>query len=394
MAYRYAAGLFILMMFAALLTACWDKTEMNELALVSMVGVDIDPDSGKKTIYYQIINPLSGTSARGTPGGEQAPVYTYEISGSSFGEIKSTIYKMLPRKLFIAHSKVLLVSRRAAIQGVREIVNFIEMQPNGRSSVPMLIVDEPISHVMKTFTPLERVPSDAIDSRLKLLIQHSLLTGKHIKVNDVIERMEKSDTIVLPMIAGTTEKPSSNSGETAADIDANQNNFIIESGAVFRDYRMVGKLNDAQLVWYHLLNGDRGRHVRRFQVEGKQVSVELRLVRMKRDVFRQSGQPAVRIRLDLELSTIWANEFVPHSRNEVERLENRLNRIIEDESLAFYQMTRERGWDLLRIRDLLRKQTPNHPDIDQAAKNAKVTIEVVTRLLRTGSMNQPYEGTG
>lgn len=126
MAYRYAAGMFILMMFTALLTACWDKTEMNELALVSMVGVDIDPDSGKKTVYYQIINPLSGTSARGTPGGEQAPVYTYEISGSSFGEIKSTIYKMLPRKLFIAHSKILLVSRRAARQGVRDIVNFID----------------------------------------------------------------------------------------------------------------------------------------------------------------------------------------------------------------------------------------------------------------------------
>ena len=394
MTYRYAAGVFILMMFTALLTACWDKTEMNELALVSMVGVDIDPDSGKKTVYYQIINPLSGTSARGTPGGEQAPVYTYEISGSSFGEIKSTIYKMLPRKLFIAHSKILLVSRRAARQGVRDIVNFIEMQPNGRSSVPMLIIDGPISQVMKTFTPLERVPSDAIDSRLKLLIRNSLLTGKHIKVNDVIERMEKSDTIVLPMIAATSENPSSNSGETAADIDANQNNFIIGGGAVFRDYRMVGKLNDAQLVWYHLLNGDRGRHVRRFQVEGKQVSVELRLVRMKRDVYRQSDQPVVRIRLDLELSTTWANEFVPRSRAEVERLEGNLNRIIEDESLAFYQMTRERGWDLLRIRDLLRKQTPNHPYIDQAAKNAKVTIEVATRLLRTGSMNQPYEGTG
>ncbi|UFJ42668.1 Ger(x)C family spore germination protein [Brevibacillus humidisoli] len=390
MAYRYAAGLFILMMFTTLLTACWDKTEMNELALVSMVGVDSDPDSGKKKVYYQIINPLSGTSARGTPGGEQAPVYTYEISGSSFGEIKSTVYQLLPRKLFVAHYEVLLVSQRVARQGIRDIVNFIEMQPNGRSSVPMLIVDGPISQVMKTFTPLERVPSDAIDSRLKLLIRNSLLVGKHIKVNDVIERMEKSDTIVLPLIAGMKESPSSNSGETSADIDANQNNFIVGGGAVFRDYRMAGKLNDAQLVWYHLLNGDRGRHVRRFQVEGKQVSVELRLVRIKREVFWKSDQPVLQIRLDLELSTALASEFIPHSRNEVERLENRLDQIIADESLAFYQMTRERGWDLLRIRDLLRKQTPNHPDIDRAAKNAEVMIHVNTRLLRTVSISQPY----
>ena len=392
MAYRYAAGLFILMMLITLLAACWDKTEMNELALVSMVGMDIDPESGKKTVYYQIINPLSGTSDRGTPGGEQAPVFTYEFSGSSFGEIKTTIYKTLPRKLFVAHSKILLVSQRSAKQDVREIVNFIEMQPNGRSSVPMLIVDGSISRVMKTFTPLERVPSDSIDSRLRLLVHNSLLAGKHIEVNDVIERMEKSDTTVLPIISEMTETSSLNSGERSADIDANQNNLIITGGAVFRDYRMVGKLNDAQLVWYHLLDSDRGRHVRRFQVDGKPITVELRLVRMKRNVSRKSGPPAVRIQMDLELSTALATEFVPPSRTEVEKLEKRLNQIIEDELLGFYQMSRERDWDLLNIGNLLRKQTPNLPDIDQAAKNAKVTIEVATRLLRTGGMIQPYEG--
>lgn len=210
-------------------------------------------------------------------------------------------------------------------------------------------------------------------------------------MNHVIERMEKSDVVVLPMITRTTEKHLSSSGETSADINASQNNFIIQSGAVIQDYRMVGIMNDAQLVWYHLLNGERGRHVQRFQIEGKQVSVELRLVRMQRDVYRQSGQPSVRIHLDLQLSTTWASEFVPHSRAEVEQLESSLNRIIEKESLAFYQMTRKHGWDLLGIRDLLRKQTPNDPDIDQTAKNANVTIEVATRLIRTGSMNQPYD---
>jgi spore germination protein KC len=379
-------------MLMTLLTACWDKAEMEQLALVSMVGVDIDPDSGKKTVYYQIINPLSGTSARGTPGGEQAPVFTYTISGSSFGEIKTTIYKMLPRKLFVAHFKNLLVSQRYAKQGIREIVNFVDMEPNGRPSAPMLIVEGPISDVMKTFTPLERVPADSVDSRLNLLIRNSLLAGKHIRLNDVIERMEKSGTIVLPMIDKMTGTPSPDSGERSANIDANQNNFIITGGAVFRDYRMVGKLNDAQLVWYHLLDGDRGRHVRRFQVDGKPISVELRLLRMKRDVSRASDPPKVRIRMDLELSTALETEFVPHSRNEVEKLENKLDQIIEGELLAFDQMSRERDWDLLHIRDLLRKQAPNLPDIEQAAKNAKVAIEVVTRLVRTGSVIQPYEG--
>jgi spore germination protein KC len=389
MAYRYAACLAILTAAAALLAACWDKTEMNELALVSMAGVDIDPKSGTHTAYYQIVNPLSGTSAKGGTGGDQAPVYTYKVSGSSYGEIKSKVYKLLPRRLFVAHLKTALVSRRAAEHGIRDIVDFIEVQPNGRSSVPILVVDGSLPQVMKTFTPLEPAPADSIDSRLDLLMRNSLYVGKHIKVNDVAERMERSDMIVLPIIEFTTKEPFSSSMERSANIDANENNYILSGGAVFQDYRMVGKLNDAQLVWYNLLNGERGHHIQQFDVEGKKVSMELRPIRILRNVIRKSSEPAVRIRLDLELSATWANEYVPSSRNEVERLQDSLNQIIEHESLAFYQMTRERGWDLLGIRDLLRKQAPNLPDIDLAARNANVIIEVDARLSRSGSITKP-----
>lgn len=394
MACRYATCLSAVMIVAVLLTACWDKTETNELALVSTVGVDSDPDSGESTVYYQIINPLSATSSKGMAGGEQAPVYTYEIKGSSFGEIKSAIYQILPRKLFVAHYKVFLVSRRTARQGIRDLVNYIEIQSNGRASVPMLIVDGSMPEVMQTVTPLERVPSDSIDSRLDLLIRNSLLAGKDIRIKDVIERSEKSEIIVLPLIARMSETLSANSMETAAEVEANPHNFIVAGGAVFRNYRMVGELDDAELIWYHLLDGQRGRQVRQFQVEGKNVSVEFNLNRLRREVVWTSDQPLVKIRMDLDLSTIYASEFVPKSRNDVKKFEHRINQIIADECLAFYQRSREQGWDLLGIRDVLRRQKPNHPDIGSAAKNAKLTIQVHTRLKRIGSMNQPYEGTG
>ena len=389
MPYRKTAGLFILVIFAVLLTSCWDKTEMDELALVSMVGVDSDPDSGKKTVYYQIINPLTGSSAKGMPGEQEAPVYTFEISGSSWGEIHTMIYKMLPRRLFVAHTKLLLVSEQAARDGIRDLVNFIEMQPYGRSSVPMLIADGSISSIMNTVTPLEPVPSNSIDNRVDLLLRNSLLVGKPIKVNDVIEWMEKSEMIVLPMIAEVSRSASLGS-QPSDDINANLNNFIIRGGAVFRNYRMVGTLSDSELVWYNLLNGGQGRHVQRFQVDDKRVSAGLKLIRLKRNVIWKSGQPVVQFRLDIQLSTALASEHVPHSRDEVKELESGMNEIIAEKSLAFYQMTKSRGWDLLKIRDLLRKHAPNVSDIEQAAKNAEVEIHVNTKLLRTGSLSQPY----
>ena len=303
MARRSAARLLMAMTFSVLVSGCWDRVEMDQLALVSAVGVDRDPESGESAVYYQVINPLSGASSM-MPGGEQSPVYTYEIRGSTFGEVKSSIYRILPRKLFVAHYKVILVSRRTAEQGIRDIVNFIEMQPNGRSSVPILIVDGSFSRFMHTVTPLEQVPSDSIDSRLDFLSQDSLLAGKDNRIKDVIERTEKSEMIVLPLISRISRNLSSNSAEVSADVSANPNNFIIEGGAVFRNYRMAGRLDDKDLIWYHLLNGQRGRHVRRFEVEGNQVSVEFSLDRIRREVVWTNDQPVVRIRMDLALSTV------------------------------------------------------------------------------------------
>lgn len=390
---RSAQKTFIpIFLMSTFLIACWDKTELNELALVSMIGVDSDPESGWKTIYYQIINPLSGTSAKGTPGGNEATIYTYEVRGRSYGEIKSTIYKILPRKLFVAHYKVLIVSQRAARQGIRDIVNFIEMQPNGRSSVPLLVADGPISQIMRTFTPLERIPSDVVDSKLKFLARDSLIVGKHIKVRDVIERMQKSDTIVLPVIKETTETANPTSGEISAEINANKNNLIIDGGAVFRDYRMVGRLNDAELIWYHLLSGDKGRHARLFQVDGKRMTVEMKLVHMDHTAHWRQNKPVVTIHLDLELSSTFAVEFVPQSQKEVKRLEQEVAQLITDELDSFCKKIKDKGWDLLGIRETVERSHRKKEQTENvtAIKNVDVMVRVNAKLLRTGSMSKPY----
>ncbi|GIQ62787.1 putative spore germination protein YfkR [Paenibacillus cisolokensis] len=381
-----------IVLMSILLTACWDKTELNELALVSMVGVDSDRESGLKTIYYQIINPLSSVFSKGAPGGNEAPIYTYEIAGRSYGEMKSTIHKLLSRKLFVAHYRALIVSERAARQGIRDFVNYIEMQPNGRSSIPLLVADGPISRIMKTFTPLESVPSEAVDSKLKHLTSDSLLGGEHVKVRDFIERMQKSEAIVLPMIKETEKKTNSNSNQASTHIDANQNNLIIEGGAVFRDYRMVGKLNDTELIWYHLLSGDTGRHTKLFEVDGKRITMQMQLANMDWSAHWRNHKPVVTIHIDLELSTIYAIEYVPQSRNEVKQLENEVAQIIQDDLYAFYQKIKANGWELLKTKETVERYLTKKNQAEKviAMKDVEVMINVKARLSQIGSIRKTY----
>jgi len=373
------------------LTACWDKIEMNELALVSMVGMDSDPDTGQKTIYYQVVNPASSVSAKGSPGGDQAPVYTYEISGPSFGEIRSLAYEVLPRKLFVAHYKAIVVSQRAAEQGMRDIINFIEMQPNGRASVPMLVADGPLSPVMRTFTPLERVPADDVESRLKLLTRESLMVGKHIRLKDVDERMQQSRAVVLPIIRERLGNKPQDSGARASEINASIGNLQIEEGAVIQNYRMVGRLNDTDLIWYHLLVGDKGKQAKQFQVNGKRLTLEMEQVRFNRSATCRNNRPLVSIRMDLEISSRLASDYVPQSWNETAQLQKQVSQTITQELEDFYEKTKKKGWDLLEIRETVRSHLPRSGPNFLAGgdwNDVDVSIGVNVQFRRIGSIHK------
>jgi len=391
---RRLAASVILALCAALLASCWDRSEMNELALVSMVGMDRDPDSGKITVYMQVINPASGTSAQGAPAGEQAPVYTYKVSSDSFAETQFTFYKLMPRKMFLHHAKAVIISERFAKQGLRVFINFTELMPDARSSVPLLVAEGPVGKVMHTFTPLERNPAESVTSRLELLYEMAMMSGRRIEVRDVIERSAKGEIAVLPMIAPTARRGDPNSWELNAEIDANANQLKISGGAVIRDYRMIGRLTDDELVLHNLLDGGKGRFVRRYPFRDGHIAVSMKNRRAKKKLEWRNGKPFVRVRIRVDISTVGMSEFHPQTIGEIRELEEHVNRSLAGELEDFVDRTRGKGWDLLRIGGMLRRKAPDLPDPDRAAEEAEVGIEIESRLTGMGNMSRLYDETG
>ena len=394
MSRRSLAIAAIFALLSSLLASCWDKAEMNELALVSMVGLDRDPDSGLYTVWMQIINPASGSSAQKMPGGEQAPVYTYKVSARSFAETQLSIYKLMPRKMFVHHAKAIILSERTARRGMRDFLNFTELMPDARSSVPLLIADGPLEDVMHTFTPLERNPADSIASRLQLLYELGLMSGRRIEIRDVIERSAKREIIVLPLVAPTARQGDPNSWQVNAEIDASINQLKVGGGAVIRDYRMIGRLSDKELVLYNLLNGSRGRFVRRYPFRDGHITVNMKSRRVQRKLEWRDGKPFVRVRIRLDISTLTMSEFHPQTMEEVRELERHVSRCLADELTAFLESARGKGWDLLRVRGLLRRKAPKLADLDKIADEAEIGIEVESRITGMGNLSRLYDGTG
>ena len=365
---RRAAACLALALAAVLLASCWDKTELNELAIVTMVGLDEDPDTDRKTIYYQVVNPLTAVTSRGTAGGDQAPVYTYEVSGRSYGEIRASLYRILPRKLFIAYYRAVVVSERMARRDLRDMVNLIQIQPQGRGSVPVLVAREPMDKVMYTLTPLEMYPGESVSLRLSLLKDESLLVGKRIAVRDLVERMERSESVVLPMLETVGEAPSPEFSRMTGTVDVRNSNMQISGGAVIRDYRMTGTLDNHLLIAYNLLKGNKGWFIRQFHVDGKPITLTGRLGRIERSL---GDAPRILINIDLALQ--FAIEQMPRTEKEVHKLEREVAAQLEEEMREVCRQGRKLGLTLPNIRNL-----------------EDVRVKVTARLEHISGINQTF----
>jgi len=69
---RKGAFLLLLMTMMVLLTSCWSKKELTDLAIVAALGVDKTKD-GRYHITLQIINPGNVAGGMQGGGGSQSP---------------------------------------------------------------------------------------------------------------------------------------------------------------------------------------------------------------------------------------------------------------------------------------------------------------------------------
>jgi spore germination protein KC len=71
--------LLILLVLSSL-TGCWNRRELNELAIAVAIG--IDKSNGEYKVSTQIVNP-GEMSSKQSSGGGSAPIVTHHTSGKT-----------------------------------------------------------------------------------------------------------------------------------------------------------------------------------------------------------------------------------------------------------------------------------------------------------------------
>ncbi|KRE03592.1 spore gernimation protein KC [Bacillus sp. Root239] len=177
-------GFFLLLMMAItiLLTSCWSKKELTDLAIVAAMGIDETKD-GRFHITLQIINP--GNVAGGMQGGggsQSPPVTIYSASGDNIVEASRRASGRISRRLYYAHTNLVVVGERLARkEGLNTLIDGLDRDPEFRNTSTLVIAkNSTAADLVKTLTPVDKIPANKV---LKTLEFTERKWGENVKTS-------------------------------------------------------------------------------------------------------------------------------------------------------------------------------------------------------------------
>ncbi|MEH7510913.1 Ger(x)C family spore germination protein [Priestia megaterium] len=184
--------LFMMVTMTLLLTSCWSKKELTDLAIVAAMGID-KTKAGRYHITLQIINPgnVAGGMQGGGGGTQSPPVTIYSASGDNLVEASRRASGRISRRLYYAHTNLVVVGEKLAKEeGLDTLIDGLDRDPEFRNTSTLVIANHSsAADVVKTLTPVDKIPANKI---LKTLEFTQRKWGENIKTSlqEVMKSLE------------------------------------------------------------------------------------------------------------------------------------------------------------------------------------------------------------
>ncbi|WP_049662358.1 Ger(x)C family spore germination protein [Bacillus sp. FJAT-27231] len=223
-----------------LLSGCWDRVEINDLAIITAAAID-KKDVNQVELSLQIFIPKAmGGGQGGGGGGSGGENVTFVISqtGVNIADALSKLQADFPRKIFWGQCKVFLFGEELAREGVYESLDFLLRHPEPRERGYVFVSKGKAKNILAMKTNLEPYSGEAVREIA------TLGSGLAVTLQDFDELLTgASQGAVLPYM-----KVASKKGDKESSYDYTA--FI--GGAVFKKDRMVGDLSRKEtrgLLW-------------------------------------------------------------------------------------------------------------------------------------------------
>jgi len=300
--------LILIITFTITSTGCWNYREINNLNIAAGIGLDKDPKENKYILSTEILVPKAKNTA----------VVEKSRDVKSKGD---TIFKAMRntisgngKMIYWSHCKVMVVSEGIAKEGLIQVLDVVDRNPEMRPDISLLIADgQPPEKIFKEGKSIDDVTSykfrDAVDNQDKLPDYTKADTW------DFIDQLMKEGVEPVASLIRIVYKE-------------NRMDFKIGGLAVFKRDKMVGKLNENETESFLFVINEAKDAVIALdkKASGLPVNLSFEVVKSKCKMVPSytSEKLAMGINLDMDVSMTEvegsADVIKPDKRKQVEKI--------------------------------------------------------------------------
>jgi spore germination protein KC len=392
--------LFIILTGIVLLSGCWSKKELTDLAFIAAFGIDKN-EEGRYVGTFQIINPGNVAGGlQGGGGGERPPVTVYSTTGDNLVEVSRRASGKVSRRLYYAHTNLVVISDELAKeQGITTIFDAFDRDPEFRSTATVVIAhDTKAADIVKILTPIDKIPANKVIKTLKFTERR---WGEHMNVN--IQEVMKSlvSPGKEPVITGFRLNGNAKQTRKLENVQETAPEAVLQADglAIFKEGKLIDWFQGETArgtVWG--LDKIKATDVN-INWEGKKEAVAYQVIRQntKVSVNMKKGQPSISIHVradgDIGEVTVPVDLTNPHVLMNIEKaVEKEIKKEIHDA----VQRAQKNKSDIFGFGEAVHRSEPKtwkqlkHDWNDVYFPELEVDVTVDAFVRRTGLRSKSY----
>ncbi|TBL69672.1 Ger(x)C family spore germination protein [Paenibacillus thalictri] len=317
--YRYARcwirlpKICLLLCTSFMLSGCWSQINLDQLTVVSAVGLDLSDDDTLQ-VTLQLVNPTLPVAAG---GGQQRRSYaTYTTQGHTVEEALDKIKQQAKKSVFLPQTRVILIGENFARHGIGGTMDFFLRDPNQNLNSWVLVSSISARETLEHAEELESVPADEWKEYLSSKKRKPLI--ETVQLYQFLPRLHQvgfqaSVSGMFP-VSGIKGEEIMRIGETA----------------IFRGDKMVGWLTaEESQVTNWLADGPRAGSIQLNMAEDAFINFNLKNIRTRIQPDLQEDQPVMSIQLRGEAEIVTTTRRLDLTNPKTAaKLEQALNELI------------------------------------------------------------------
>ena len=258
------------------LTGCAGYEELNNLSIVTAVAFD-KTDNNYELSFLIANSPKAQTSAK---EGE-AKTTVYEGKGKTIAEASKNIEQIVPKKIYLGHINVVIISEDIAKDGFLKIADWLLRNPQTRKKFYLLQAkDEKAKNILKIVSPLESFPSQSIATLIESNAETKSIATSITYSNFISQILEKGYDPVLPTI---TIKGNVKDGSNEKNLETTEPETYLALGplAIYKKDKLEGFSTEKESWAINVLKNEAKEVNYNVKYQNQDISIETSSLKSK-----------------------------------------------------------------------------------------------------------------